>query len=61
MRDAIKAANDAFKTAAKRPEDLKGQVQVLRDTRDASVKAAMETFKAEYEAAKNTLKAALGR
>jgi hypothetical protein len=30
MRDAIKAANDAFKTAAKRPEDLKGQVQVLR-------------------------------
>lgn len=61
LRNSIQEANIAFKEAAKRPEDLKQQVEALRDTRDAAVKAALDTFKAEYETAKNALKAALGR
>jgi hypothetical protein len=61
LRDSLKAANDAFRTSVKRPEDLDEQVKALRTTRDASIRSAIETFKTEFETAKTALKTALGR
>lgn len=61
LQASLKAANEAFRTAAKRPEDLDDQVKALRETRDAAIKSAMTTFKSEYDAAKATLKTALGK
>lgn len=59
LQSSIKAANEAFRSSAKRPEDLDDQVKALRDARDTAIKAAMDTFKSEYEAAKTALKTAL--
>jgi hypothetical protein len=61
MRAEIKSANDTFKTASKRPEELSNQIKPLREARDAAIKKAVESFKTEFEAAKAVLKAALGR
>lgn len=61
LKAAIKAANEAFRTTTKKPEDLSGQVKSLRTTRDNSIQDAIDTFKTEYEAAKTALKTALGK